>query len=327
MARKPKPWYRKGEKAWYVTLNGRQINLGKDKKQAEKMFYELMARDEPTVRSDSVTVMFDLFLDWCLKYREKRTYEFYLERLTAFARTIPDLRVNKLKPHHVQRWVDTKKSDGHKRGCIKSVERALNWAKKQGYIEVNPIAGMEKPEAVSREVVIREALYEEVLSLCSDQQFHDLLVFSWETGARPQETLAAEARHFEPKLSRLHFPKHEAKGKKRPRSIYLPDGSFKIVKRLVSEYPAGRLFRNAKGQAWHRNNVNCRFERMKKHINQKLCLYNFRHSFGTRMLESGTDSLTVAALMGHSDLSMLGRVYAHLLQNPENLLAQLKNAS
>jgi len=40
------------------------------------------------------------------------------------------------------------------------------------------------------------------------------------------------------------------------------------------------------------------------------------------MLESGMDSSMVAALMGHSDLSMLGRVYAHLLQNPENLLTQ-----
>ena len=103
MARKPKPWYCKGKKAWYVTINGRQTNLGKAKKQSKKLFYELMARDEPIIRSDSVTVMFDLFLEWCQKERKKRTYELYLERLSAFARTIPDLRVHQLKPHHVQK--------------------------------------------------------------------------------------------------------------------------------------------------------------------------------------------------------------------------------
>lgn len=63
---------------------------------------------------------------------------------------------------------------------------------------------------------------------------------------------------------------------------------------------------------------------MKKHIGRKLCLYNFRHSFATRLLEEGVDSLIVAALLGHADLSMLGRVYAHLTQNPANLLEQLR---
>ena len=55
-------------------------------------------------------------------------------------------------------------------------------------------------------------------------------------------------------------------------------------------------------------------------------LYAFRHSFATQALERGIDSVTVAVLMGHSDPSMLAKVYQHLTQNPGFLLEQLKKA-
>ena len=56
-------------------------------------------------------------------------------------------------------------------------------------------------------------------------------------------------------------------------------------------------------------------------------LYAFRHSFATHALERGVDSVTVAVLMGHSDPSMLAKVYQHLTQNPKFLLEQAKRAT
>ena len=56
-------------------------------------------------------------------------------------------------------------------------------------------------------------------------------------------------------------------------------------------------------------------------------LYAFRHSFATHALERGVDSVTVAVLMGHSDPSMLAKVYQHLTQNPAFLLEQAKRAT
>lgn len=58
----------------------------------------------------------------------------------------------------------------------------------------------------------------------------------------------------------------------------------------------------------------------------KYCLYALRHAWATRALESEVDSLTVATLMGHSDPSMLARVYSHIANNPEHMSNQMKRA-
>jgi integrase len=327
MARIPKPWWRKDRKSWFVTINGKRYDLGPDREFAWQRFHELMAQSQKRqVASGWVLSVFDAFLEWTKRHRAPRTYDWYRERLQQFASSIPtSLTVAQFKPLHVQNWIDGKScSDGHKRGCMTAILRAMNWATRMGYIEKNPIAGIEKPAAGKRETIITPEQFDRTISFCHDDEFHDLLTVAWETGARPQELMNVEARHVDLPKSRWVFSKDEAKGKKRVRIVYLTETAFEITKRLMLKWPSGPIFRNARGNPWHRNNVNCRFQRMKKHIGKKLCLYNFRHSFATRLLEEGVDSLMVAALLGHADLSMLGRVYAHLTQNPANLLEQLR---
>src|SRR5439155_14805093 len=51
----------------------------------------------------------------------------------------------------------------------------------------------------------------------------------------------------------------------------------------------------------------------------KYALYSLRHSFATRLLEAGVDPMTVSALLGHADGSMLARVYSHLGESVDYL--------
>lgn len=75
----PKPFYRKSRDTWYVEVDGRQINLGKDRDIAYQRYHEIMATppDDRQRRCDNVgdgmklTELFDRFLDWVAQHRSK----------------------------------------------------------------------------------------------------------------------------------------------------------------------------------------------------------------------------------------------------------------
>ena len=362
MARTPKPWWRKDRQCWCVTIDGRRHSLGPDREAAFQRFHQLMSRprEQRTVQIDSVAGIVDAFLDWTLRNRAKRTYDWYLERTQKFLEQYPNLTVGELRPYHVLEWVDQHPhwADGHRRGCIVAVQRPLRWAEKLGYIDRSPISHIEKPQQGRRDVVISDTEFGVLLDLAGDEDFRDLLVTAWETGARPQEIWNVEARHFDEANGRWVFPAAEAKGRRRIRTVYLSERSLAISQRRAVLYPQGPLFRNTKGRPWTSFAVNCRFGRIQLRLgrsrmqelgiaasdnpDRKLrraetdrlarqngtrhCLYHFRHSFATRMLEAGVDALTVSTLMGHSDMTMLANVYQHLSQNPSHLRQQLQRA-
>ncbi len=272
MARKPKPWYWTKRKLWYVEIDGVRHNLGPNKKDAEKQFHELMASSHPRIRSDAVVALVDAFLDWCHKNQAPDTYEWYRYRLQQFIQTIsPKLRTARLRPFHIQQWVDSQEhwSDGSKHNAIRSIKRVMSWAEEQGYIDRNPIARMKKPAQGKREQLISDAEWENILAHVNNQQFRDLIEFTWETGARPQESFAAEARHVDLKNSRWVFPQTEEKNKRVPRVVYLTPEAIGITKRLMKKYPQGRLFRNTAGRTWTADAVNCAFVALRVRIGRQ----------------------------------------------------------
>lgn len=381
MARQPKPWFRKG-RGWYVQQNGNQIFLSKDKKEAQQKFHELMLeKPRPTVRADSIAVLIDSFLDFTQKNRAPDTYEWYRTRLQEFLLRYPDLTVPELKPFHVQEWIDSYPhlSSGSKRNLCRSIMRAMGWAEKQGYIEKSPITHFEKPPGGKRERVITDDEWKDILSLVPDPAFRDLLLVTWETGCRPQESLIVEARHVDLQNSRWIFPVSESKTDN-PRVVYLTDDALEICKRRMKQFPTGPIFRNTSGKAWTTDSVNCAFIRIQirmglrkgtkptkenvaefaatlkpthkvkgrelkktavelreearnklryreatKHA-PKFCLYTLRHTWINRMLTNGVDSLTLAILAGHTDVTTISKTYQHLAQNPKFLLEQAKRA-
>ena len=52
-----------------------------------------------------------------------------------------------------------------------------------------------------------------------------------------------------------------------------------------------------------------------------------RHSWATRALQRSLDPLTVAILMGHSEPSMLAKVYQHVAHDPEYTRAAAERAT
>jgi hypothetical protein len=146
-----KPFFRKPRQRWCVEIHGKQINLGPDRDEAFRQYHELMgtAPDSPTPKEtdhadNTIIALIDTFLEWCSKHKAQRTYDWYVERATSFAKTLPDdLTIAKLKPFHVQQWIDAHDdwAPGQKRGCIVAIQGVFNWAVKQGRIDRSPRHG------------------------------------------------------------------------------------------------------------------------------------------------------------------------------------------
>ena len=325
-----KPYFRKYTKSWYVTLDGKQVPLGKDKEKAFETYHELMAnRGQAQASFVFVAVLFDKYLAWVLEHRSAATYKKARHYLNLFASFVgAKQRIGRLEPMQVTRWVESNKAwtATTRNDACSIVQRAFNWAVKRGHIVRSPVMVIEdKPRRKRRETVYSLEEWQELRSLVLDQEFGDLLDFMWLTGCRPIEARMICKRHVDLTHAMVVFPPSEAKGEEHERVIFLSDAALSICKRLVLKNPTGPVFLNTKGRPWTSDAINCRFQRLKKKLGRRVFAYAIRHSYATEGLKMGMDSLTLAQLMGHSDTSMLTKVYAHLARNPAYLREQAKS--
>lgn len=285
----PKPWYRKSRGAWFVTLDGRQIQLGEKKKEALVRYKELLKEPRKrTIQADSLLAVIDAFLEWCHKHRAPDTYEWYRYRLERFARRYPDLRTDELRPYLVQEWLDGfELSKTSKRNYGSAVKRCLRWAKKLGYIDTNPIEDLDLPRAGKKEQVVSETEFETILDFFGDHPIRDLLHVTWDTGCRPQESLRVEGRHVDLANQRWVFSESESKTDI-PRVIYLTDRALAITKRHMLRYPAGPLFRNSAGRPWTTDAVNCAFTRLQIKLGRDILEEQFQPNEGDKRRKYAT---------------------------------------
>jgi integrase len=329
----PKPFWRKDRNRWMLQLpSGTIVTLGPDKDKAFRKYHEIMAsqagesRQSPSASANDPTVasILDQFLEWVAKNRKPRTYETYQERLQLFLSDLedPKILVSHIKPYHITKFVGRHPnwSATMRRGRMQAVQTALDWAVKEGLIDQSPLAKLQKPSPGRRDNPVTEVDHLGILAVVKGEGFRDLLTLAWETGARPQEIVRAEARHLDRNLSALVFPPEEAKGN-RWRAVYLSPTARALVEKLAERYPSGPLLRNSDGVGWTPFAVSCAFGRAQKKMGKRFALYDYRHGWATSALERGIDPVTVSVLMGHADPSMLCRVYQHMSRNTANLRA------
>jgi integrase len=335
----PEPFWRSARNSWYVHAGTRTVRLSPDKDEAWRLWHELMSqrrkgRGGPPLfqRGEATTAVeiIDLFLDWVQKNRHHLTYEAYVRRLQTFVDAIPgSLSIAELKPHHVTRVMDTHASTWNantRNDFATAVQRAFNWAERQGIIERSPIRQIEKPGREARELAINSAQYVRIMDSVTEVNFRALLEVAWETGARPQELRAIEARHVEFKLGRIVYPPRESKGRKRIRVIYLTPRAMEILKPLCEQHPHGPILRNSEDKPWNKDPINCAFCRLEARLGVKYHLGAFRKGYATEGLKNGLDTLTVAHLLGHSNGVMVSKVYGHVQQDPEYMAASARKA-
>jgi integrase len=291
----------------------------------------------PAEKDPVVPVLFDDFLDYAVKTVKPETWNWYKVFLQDFARTFPALKVSAITETHVQRWLqgDHPRPWGPSTGrsAITILKLAFNWAVKNRRIPENPIRHLSKPPAQRRERIPTPEERAYIMGLFAEgDPFHDFMVAMEQSGARPGELMRLTAAdvNLAEGVATLH--QHKTRGKTgRSRSIYLTAKLADLLARLMRRHERGELFRNADGNPWNRQTINCRFRRKKNRktdpIDKSVVMYLWRHGWTTDALENGVPIATVAELLGHQGTSLVSAYYSHLRERKDHLRQAIEQAT
>lgn len=271
------------------------------------------------------------FLAWSKDHQAERSYEWYANYLNMFVAYpgVADTPEANLKPFQVQEWIDSHGDDwgaNYRGGAVVAVKRVYHWAEEMGYVDRNPVKKLKRPSPQRRKIYMKPADYDQVLgAIKPNDPFRELVLFVWATGCRPQEVRAIERRHVFLDRKRIVFPAEESKGKRTERIIRLNTVALEIIQKRMEVIQDGVLFRNTHGEAWTKYAICARFDGISKKIGKRMFCYAARHGYGTRKLIDGVDPITVAAIMGHTDGSMLARVYSHVEDDDDHMNKALED--
>jgi integrase len=233
------------------------------------------------------------------------------------------------------------KSDWSKRGALQTVQACFNWAAspRERLIAENPFAGISHCEGERGQLVPDDALRR--LLRASDALYRRVLLFQSETGCRPCEMSQLQ---WEPgewgfldlnggrAILRRHKASHLQK-RRRPRVIQLSALAVRLLRWLQRQRPLygepTHVFLNARGNPWKKNALSSRFKRLRKSLGlpATLKLYGLRHRYGTLQIVRGSDSKTVADLMGNSP-AIVEKHYVDLFaESDPEVFSHLRNAN
>jgi integrase len=173
----------------------------------------------------------------------------------------------------------------------------------------------------SRESIL-SPLQEQAYLAAAPDPLSDVALLLLDTGLRLGEALSLEWPQVKlesapgAKFGYLTVLSGKAKSKK-SRNVPL---SERVVEMLKQHEPAtsGHVFYRADGAPWPNSHLGQQHSRMRTALKlpSDFVLHSLRHSFGSRLGESGADAFTIMRLMGHSTVTVSQR-YVH--PSPESV--------
>jgi integrase len=180
---------------------------------------------------------------------------------------------------------------------------------KQGVRVENPVKDVKMlPENEDTFYVLSREEEEKYLAECS-VPLYDVAVIMLETGMRPDEVYKMERRYLH--LDKGYYLNPKGKTKAARRRIELSQRAVELLKERLEEVEGEWIFPSTRLEGEPLTKLNNAHSSALKRANlPHFRIYDLRHTFATRILESGCDPITLMHLLGHRRLDMVLK-YAH----------------
>jgi site-specific recombinase XerD len=263
------------------------------------------------------------FLQWAeAEYREHPNS--YRRIKTSFASLVEilgrDVMVSMIREAHLedfktQRVLKHKVRDVTVRHDLHALSKFFGYAIKQNWAHENPVRNVDIPSD-------RDAIRIHVLSAHEEKQYftraakwpdlHDLGRLIINQGLRPEEVTSLPKADINLERGQLKIAKGKSAAARR--TIYLTSESQQIIaQRMKGEsvwlFPSPRIPGRPIARLNSAHDALCR-QAGKDGLQVGFVIYDFRHTFATRMAIAGVDLATLAAILGHSRIAMVQK-YVH----------------
>jgi site-specific recombinase XerD len=183
-------------------------------------------------------------------------------------------------------------------------ERVLGGQRKI-YLVERPRKEKILPEVLSEEEFLR------VIKTIENTKHRAVVLLIYSAGLRLSEVVNLRIKDIDSKRMKVFV--QQAKGKK-DRYTTLSKKMLTVLREYFKEYqPKEWLFEGAKGKQYSTSSIQTIVKEayQKAGIKKKVSTHTLRHSFGTHLLEGGTDLRYIQELMGHSS-SKTTEIYTHI---------------
>lgn len=285
----------------------------------------------------ALEIYLETWLEQQRAHLKASTFDDY--RKIVYHTLIPEFGATQLadvKRAAIREWAEKQTATNKRLANVQSVLRkALQDAVDDELIETNPLYGWtyarkEAPKAVDDVDPFTAEEQSAILGACRDPQHVNLLRFAFWSGLRTSELAALEWRDIDwhRGIARIRRAKTQAsdvpegtKTRKGTRDLKLLAPALEALhaQKAHSYLAGGVVFLNPRtGESWAgdqpiRHGVwapaldksGVRYRRP----------YQTRHTYASMMLSSGESPMWVAAQMGHSDWTMIGRIYGRWIRD------------
>ena len=251
-----------------------------------------------------------------------------------------DRLVTHIKPIDIKKWHDVLIEKGLTRQTIKTarvlLKEAFNIAIMSEYVETNPVVMVQIPKMKKVKKKQKPFTLDEIdtiLDNCQNQQLRNFLGISFFTGMRSGEILALEWDDICFETETIAISKTIAQGMinspKTNSSIrdieMLPNArEFFKKQQLQTGMKNSYLFFNTKDTFYGSNLALAKsYRTVLKNLDiEYRTLHNTRHTFASMMLNNGIDPMWVSNTLGHENLDITLRVYAHFMPRKEKMVIE-----
>jgi len=245
---------------------------------------------------------FDRFLAWASRHVKPRTHQRYRVSAKRLKAHFGEVRIERMNTQAVEAFKSIRAGECSSAGvnrdlaCLRTFR---NWCVRMSY-PIGPFHVQLLPEGPGN---MRIVSYEEerIYLDHADLLLRHVSTIIVETGMRPGEIFGVHGEHVNLDKRYIFIPTGKTRFARR--TIPLTSRAYEVLTKL---WKPGRFF---EGPAT--NQVVMRHHKaLCNRLGFNFRLYDFRHTYGSRMAMAGVDLMTLRELMGHSSITITQR-YCH----------------